>query len=75
MARLDMLNAMDEESKDNLKKEECVQYSRRNKALQDPQGNDSQSPPCKWARYPFPLNTIPTPPSKYLKNDDIQSNF
>jgi hypothetical protein len=73
IARLEMLNAMDEESKENLRKEKYIQYSRRNKAHEAPQTNDSQPPP-KLTRYPFPLNTNPTPPSTSHKNDDIQLN-
>jgi len=68
--RLDMLNSMEEESKENLRKEKFIQYYRRNKAHVGPQYSDSQPPP-KLTTYPFPLSTNPTPSSTSHKSDDI----
>ena len=74
ISRLEMLNAMDEESKENLRKDKYLQYSRRNKACEASQLDDSQPPPRKWTRYPLPLDTNPTPPSTSHKNDDVYLN-
>jgi len=68
IARLEMLNSIDEESKENLRKEKCIQYYKRNKVRVAPQTNDSQPPP-KLTR-----NINPTPPSTSRKNDGIQVN-
>jgi hypothetical protein len=73
IARLEMLNAMDEESKEKLRKEKYLQYSRRNKALKLLNTMTSQ-PPRKWTRYPLPLDTNPTPPSTSYTNDNLQLN-
>jgi hypothetical protein len=69
-----MLNAMDEESKENLRKDKYLQYSRRNKAPKVSQPYDFQHPPRNWIRYHLPLDTNPTPPSTPHKNDDFQLN-
>jgi hypothetical protein len=74
IARLEMLNVMDEESKEKLRKEKYIQYYRINRALGDPQTNDFEPTP-KLTNDPLPLNTNPTPASKCHKNDDIQLNL
>jgi hypothetical protein len=51
-----------------------LQYTRRNKALEASQPNDSEPPARKWTRYPLPLDINPTPPSTSHKNDDVQLN-
>jgi hypothetical protein len=59
IARLEMLITMDEESKENLRKEKIIQYSRRNKAPKAPQSDDSQPPPSKLTRLPFAFEYQP----------------
>jgi len=69
-----MLNVIDEESKDNIRKDKYLQYTRRKKSLEDSEPIDSQTPTRKWTRYPLPLGTNPTSPSTSHKNDDFQLN-
>lgn len=61
IARLEVLNAMDEESKAKIRKQKYIQYYRRNKALAAPQNNDSQPTP-KLINDHLLLNIDPTPP-------------
>jgi hypothetical protein len=50
LARMEMLNSMDEEAKNKLRKEKYIQYMRRNKApkLSQPSASEPQRKP--WSR-------------------------
>jgi hypothetical protein len=70
-ARLEVLNLMDEESREKLRKREYLTYSRRKKA---PETSPSDPKPPQ-TRPPLPLDTSPPPQPTLPKNDDIDLNI
>jgi len=53
ITRLEMLNSMDEKSKNKIRKEKYLQYTRRNKSHGYSQPSESKPPTRTWTRYPL----------------------
>jgi len=59
VARMNMLNAMDEEAKNKLRKQKLIQYNRRMKASDPMQASAPEPQRRSWSRPPLPLNAGP----------------
>jgi hypothetical protein len=69
--RLEILNQMNEDSKERIRKREYLTYSRRKKALDTSPSN----PKPPHIIYPLPLDTIAPLQPTLPKNDNIDLNI